>query len=84
MSVAEVVLPCGPSDEKIEVGDILIKINRKLLTQFAQLDETLDDGVGKKVSLLLHRGIGSIQSTLEDAKVYIHCLLIKLSILKYT
>lgn len=56
MLVAEVVLPEGPSDQKLEEGDLLIKINGQLLTQFAALDAILDSCVGEKVSLLVQRG----------------------------
>ncbi|KAF2102279.1 trypsin-like serine protease [Rhizodiscina lignyota] len=56
MLVAEVVLPNGPGDKKLEEGDLLIKVNGELLTQFIRLDEILDSSVGKKVQLLIQRG----------------------------
>ena len=56
MLVAELVLPEGPAHEKIEEGDLLIKVNDKLLTQFVRLDEILDASVSKKVNLLVQRG----------------------------
>lgn len=56
MLVAEIVLPEGPSDTKIEEGDVLIKVNGELLTQFHRLDDTLDSNVGGKVKLLIQRG----------------------------
>lgn len=56
MLVAEVVLPKGPAHTKIEEGDLLIKVNGELLTQFVRLDSILDDSVGGKVSMLLQRG----------------------------
>ena len=54
--VAKTVLPKGPADGLIEVGDILIKINGKLLTQFVSLDELLDSHVGQKIQILVQRG----------------------------
>ncbi len=54
--VAEIVLPDGPSHKKVEEGDVLIKVNGELLTQFIRLDEILDSHVGKPVKLLLLRG----------------------------
>jgi len=54
--VAEVVLPEGPSDHKLEEGDVLIKVNGELLTQFTRLDAILDSSVGSKLSLLVQRG----------------------------
>ncbi|KNB15820.1 hypothetical protein FOXG_14194 [Fusarium oxysporum f. sp. lycopersici 4287] len=45
--VAEKVLPEGPSDGKLEAGDILIKINGKLVDQFLCLNTVLDENVGQ-------------------------------------
>ena len=56
MLVAEVVLPEGPADHKIEEGDVLVKVNGKLLTQFVPLDDILDSSVGGKVKILVQRG----------------------------
>lgn len=56
MLVAEVVLPKGPADGKLEEGDVLLKVNGKLLTQFVRLDATLDDSVNGQVKLLIQRG----------------------------
>ncbi|GAB7355408.1 hypothetical protein MBLNU459_g5925t1 [Dothideomycetes sp. NU459] len=56
MLVAEVVLPKGPGDSKLEEGDVLIKVNDELLTQFVRLDDILDSSVGGQVKLLVQRG----------------------------
>lgn len=56
MLVAEIVLPEGPSDNQVEEGDVLIKVNGELLTQFIRLDDILDSNVGLQVKLLLQRG----------------------------
>ncbi|QIW96016.1 hypothetical protein AMS68_001534 [Peltaster fructicola] len=55
MLVAEIVLPDGPAHGKLEEGDILLKVNDELLTQFTRLDAILDDSVGGKVKLLIQR-----------------------------
>lgn len=55
MLVAEVVLPDGPSHNKIEPGDVLVTVNGKLLTQFVRLEEILDSSVGGTVELALLR-----------------------------
>ncbi|RFU30551.1 hypothetical protein B7463_g5795, partial [Scytalidium lignicola] len=65
MLVAEIVLPEGPSDNKIEEGDVLIKVNGELLTQFVRLDDILDSSVGDKVTLLLQRGGEDIEVEVE-------------------
>lgn len=56
MLVAEVVLPKGPGDHKVQEGDVLIKVNGKLLTQFVALEAILDASVSGKVELLVQRG----------------------------
>lgn len=56
MLVAEIVLPEGPSDTKLEEGDILLKVNDEILTQFVRLDDILDQSVDKAVKLLIQRG----------------------------
>ena len=65
MLVAEIVLPEGPADKKIEEGDVLIKVNGELLTQFIRLDSILDSHVGKKVTILVQRGGRDIEVELD-------------------
>jgi S1-C subfamily serine protease len=56
MLVAEIVLPEGPADTKLKEGDVLIKVNGELLTQFVKLDDILDSSVGQDVHLVVQRG----------------------------
>ncbi|VUC37029.1 unnamed protein product [Clonostachys rosea] len=49
------VLPGGPADGKLKVGDILLKINGTLVVDFLVLDTTLNDNVGKVVKLHVMR-----------------------------
>ncbi|KAK4125449.1 trypsin-like serine protease [Parathielavia appendiculata] len=65
MLVAEIVLPEGPSHHKIEEGDVLIKVNGELLTQFIRLDDVLDSSVGQTVRLLLQRGGEDVEVEIE-------------------
>ncbi|KAI9736638.1 MAG: hypothetical protein M1834_000842 [Cirrosporium novae-zelandiae] len=65
MLVAEIVLPEGPADGKIEEGDVLLEVNGELLTQFTRLDAILDSSVGKKVELLIERGGQNLKVELE-------------------
>ncbi|RKF54886.1 Pro-apoptotic serine protease NMA111 [Erysiphe neolycopersici] len=65
MLVAEIVLPEGPSDHKVEEGDVLVKVNGELLTQFIRLDDILDSSVGGQVKLLLQRGGEDIEVEVE-------------------
>ena len=63
--VAEIVLPQGPADKQLEEGDVLIKVNGEILTQFVRLDDILDSSVGKKVKILVQRGGQDIEVELE-------------------
>ena len=63
--VADVVLPEGPADKSLEEGDVLVKVNGEILTQFVRLDDILDSSVGKKVTILVQRGGEDIEVELE-------------------
>ena len=63
--VAEVVLPEGPSDGKLTEGDVLIKVNGKLLTHFVRLDDILDSSVGSKIKVLVQRGGRDIEVDID-------------------
>ena len=64
MLVAEIVLPEGPADGKVQEGDVLIKVNGELLTSFVKLDDILDSSVGGQVKLLIQRGGEDMEVTL--------------------
>ena len=68
--VAEIVLPHGPADKQLEEGDVLIKVNGEILTQFVRLDDILDSSVGKKVKILVQRGGQDIEVELEVGNLH--------------
>lgn len=65
MLIAEIVLPEGPSYKLIEEGDLLLKVNGELLTQFIRLDDILDSNVGRTVSFLIQRGGDNIEVSVD-------------------
>jgi hypothetical protein len=65
MLVAEVILPGSVGHTLLEEGDVLVKVNGELLTQFIRLDAILDSSVGQKVKLLVQRGGEDIEVELE-------------------
>ena len=65
MLVAEIVLPEGPGDTKLQEGDVLIKVNGELLTSFVKLDDILDSNVGGNVHLLVQRGGEDLEVTID-------------------
>ncbi|HEY8510230.1 MAG TPA: PDZ domain-containing protein, partial [Steroidobacteraceae bacterium] len=56
MLVVDEVLPGSQSEEALQNGDILVRVNGKFVTQFEPLAEVLDSSVGGKVDLELERG----------------------------
>ncbi len=56
MLVVTEVLPGSPSENVLQPGDILLRVNGHYVTQFEPLEEVLDDSVGQKVEVELERG----------------------------
>jgi len=54
LTVAQVI-PGGAADEKFEPGDILVSIEGNLITDFIGLEDTLDQAIGKSLSVELIR-----------------------------
>ena len=65
MLVAEIVLPEGPADSKLQEGDVLVKVNGSLLTQFVRLDAVLDTSVGGSIKLLVQRGGDDVEVEID-------------------
>ncbi|KAI1639783.1 Pro-apoptotic serine protease NMA111 [Biscogniauxia mediterranea] len=70
MLVAEIVLPEGPSYSKIEEGDVLLKVNGEMITQFTRLDDILDSSVGKTVRVTLQRGGEDVDIDIEVGNLH--------------
>ncbi|KAF5749985.1 protease Do-like 7 isoform X1 [Tripterygium wilfordii] len=56
MLVVDSVVPGGPAHMKLEPGDILVKVNGEVVTQFLTLEILLDDSVDQKIELQIERG----------------------------
>src|SRR3954452_3905375 len=56
MLVVTEVLPGSPSENVLQPGDVLVKVNGKYVTQFEPLDDTVDNSVGGQITLELERG----------------------------
>jgi pro-apoptotic serine protease NMA111 len=70
MLVVTGVLPGSPSENVLEPGDILVKVNGRYVTQFDPLDDVIDDSVGKQVTLDLERGGKPISAKLPVADLH--------------
>jgi pro-apoptotic serine protease NMA111 len=65
MLVTSIVLPEGPSDTKLQNGDILIKANGALIHQHILLEDIIDSNVGNSINLLIHRGSKDLEFNVQ-------------------
>lgn len=64
MLVVSEVLPGSQSVEALQPGDILVRLNKRYVTQFEPLEEVLDDAVGGTVELEVERGGQAVSAKL--------------------
>ncbi|KAK9115367.1 hypothetical protein Syun_022164 [Stephania yunnanensis] len=60
MLVVDSVVPGGPAHKHLQPGDILVRVNGEVITQFLKLETILDDGVSQKIDILIERGGTSV------------------------
>ncbi|MDB4307674.1 PDZ domain-containing protein [Gammaproteobacteria bacterium] len=60
----------GPADGELEIGDILLAVNGERITDFVPLEATLDDSVGKTISLRLERNGTMVEHELSVADLH--------------
>src|SRR4029453_8611026 len=65
MLVVSEVQPGSTAEGALQPGDILVRINGRLITTFQPLAEVLDDSVGKTVTLEVQRGGSAPARTLQ-------------------
>ena len=56
MLTIEQVIPDSPADDVLAPGDILIRVNGELVTQFVPLEGVLDAHVGEEIAIQVERG----------------------------
>ncbi|KAG8662511.1 protease Do-like 7 isoform X2 [Manihot esculenta] len=56
MLVVDSVVPGGPAHTQLEPGDVLIRVNGEVTTQFLKLETLLDDCVNHEIELQIERG----------------------------
>jgi len=64
LTVAQVI-PGSPASERLAPGDILIRINGDLITQFVPLEAILDSHVGEEIEIQVERGGRRIDATVR-------------------
>ncbi|XP_015880222.2 protease Do-like 7 isoform X1 [Ziziphus jujuba] len=60
MLVVDSVVPGGPAHKSLEPGDVLIRMNGEVITQFLKMETLLDDSVNQKIELQIERGGASL------------------------
>ncbi|KAK4273653.1 hypothetical protein QN277_017000 [Acacia crassicarpa] len=60
MLVVDSVVPGGPGCKHLEPGDVLVRVNGEVITQFLKLESLLDGSVNKNVELQIERGHTSV------------------------
>ncbi|KAK3012578.1 hypothetical protein RJ639_009727 [Escallonia herrerae] len=56
MLVVDSVVPGGPAHNHLEPGDVLVRLNGEVTTQFLKIETLLDDSVNQEVELQIERG----------------------------
>ncbi|KAL5076869.1 hypothetical protein RYX36_015853 [Vicia faba] len=56
MLVVESAVPGGPGYKHLEPGDVLVRVNGEVITQFLKLETILDDSVNSNIELQIERG----------------------------
>ncbi|CDP02710.1 unnamed protein product [Coffea canephora] len=60
MLVVDSVVPGGPGHNFLEPGDVLVRMNGEVITQFLKMETLFDDSVNEKVELQIERGGKSV------------------------
>ncbi len=69
LTVAQVI-PGSPADNKLEPGDILLKVDDVLVTEFVPLAAFFDAKVGQTVSMEMERGGQTVTAEIEVADLH--------------
>ena len=64
MLAVEQVIPESPAADKLQPGDILLRINGELITEFVPLAAMLDENVGAEIEIDLERGGKAVKHTI--------------------
>jgi S1-C subfamily serine protease len=65
MLVVDEVVPGGPADGKLEVGDILLGVEGVSVTSFTPLDAVVDDHVGREIRVEVERAGQTLSTSIR-------------------
>jgi len=72
MLVVREVVPGGPAEGKLSVGDVVVRVGGKLVNSFLPVEAILDDHVGENVAFDLERG--GVEMRVEIAVADLHAI----------
>ncbi|UCG72607.1 MAG: PDZ domain-containing protein [Chromatiales bacterium] len=70
MLVVDQVIPGSPAEGRLQVGDILVRVNGKLINDFVPLASVLDKQVGQRVTVELQRNGVLVLEALEVSDLH--------------
>ncbi len=56
MLIVDEIVPGGPAAGKLEVGDVVVRVEGRLATAFIPIEAVLDERVGEEIGFLVERG----------------------------
>jgi len=71
MLVVTEVQPGSPSENVLEPGDVIVRLNGRLIAEFNPLEQVLDENVGNKVDLEAQRGGTPIKMQLQVQDLHV-------------
>ena len=73
MLVVDSVVPGSFAEGLLEPGDIITRVEGKVVTHFLALEDTLDSSVGATVTLNVERGAQPLQATIKVSLPVLPC-----------
>ena len=81
MLVVQNILPQGPADNRLQIGDIIIGINGKSVIDFNSMFDIIDNSVGCPIKITIWRDIKALEITcdVQDLHSITPCRFVELS-----
>jgi S1-C subfamily serine protease len=70
MLTVQEVIPTSPAEDRLQAGDILLKVDGQLITAFVPLAEILDEKIGDTVTVEVERGGQRVTSELPVSDLH--------------
>ena len=70
MLVVDSIVPGSHAEQLLEPGDVVTRVEGRVVTHFLTLEDILDSAVGKSVALDLERGGQPIHATVQVQHIW--------------